>query len=64
MSNLEQFNEVKKLVEKGIPVYKALKKLKIRSNSFYNAITEAQKIELQTIKTSLARYGVRPAKRK
>jgi hypothetical protein len=54
----DHFEKVKTLVLTGLPVYKALRKLKINSNTFYRNITEQQKLELQQIKTSFAIRGI------
>lgn len=52
------FEQVKQLMlERRLPVSAALKVLKIRSNSFYNEITESQKTELRYIKMSFSQRG-------
>jgi hypothetical protein len=54
---MNQFEEIKKLVLAGVPVYKALRKHKISSATFYRNITDEQQNELRSIKISFAKYG-------
>lgn len=55
---MDRYNEIKALVEKGVPVYKALKQLGINSSFFDRNVTKEQRRELQSIKTSFAKRGV------
>jgi hypothetical protein len=54
---MNEYEHVKSLVLAGVPVYKALRKLKISSATFYRNITDEQRNELREIKISFAKYG-------
>ena len=56
------FNNVVKLVENGLTIEQSLKKLNYSRNTFYRKITKEQKVLLQMVKTSNAKYGVRQYK--
>jgi hypothetical protein len=55
---MENFSKVVSMVEDGYNIYEALKKLGIKSQSFYGYISKQQKAELQMAKTLNTKYGV------
>ena len=52
------FKDVCKLVEDGLTIRQALKRIDIGSDWFYKYLSERQKLELQHIKTANTIYGV------